>query len=247
MQDGGLWQIAVASSKHTVGKPTATKQMCLRGRKAFGRFLRHLEVKSYSLAGGVVTLLLQQTALANDTTIHFKLPNCPTEMTLYAPDVFQGAVPQEDLLNAYQAFLFSDTRGVFATTSPQQPDFALLVVEPDRVREVQGTITPEQFNQVKAAMLARNPSSAVMEANEILKAKDTLINEYDGIVQSSTDTSATVSLVLDGTTTSADFTTLAGFKMIYVSKCLAGVILIAPKLSIARRQFEEAIQLISIE
>jgi hypothetical protein len=206
-----------------------------------------MKTKSYLLAGCAVTMLLGQAAAANDANIHFKLPNCPTEMSLSATDAFRGAVSQEDLLTAYRPYLFAETQGVFATTSPEKPDIALLVVEPNRIREVQGTVTPEQFSQVKAAMLAKNPSNAVVEANEILKEKDTLINEYDGVVQSSTDTSATVTLVLDGTTTGADFTSLTGFKMIYAAKCLVGVILIAPKSSVVRRDFEELIQRISIE
>ena len=206
-----------------------------------------MKSKSYLVVGSILTILFGQSATANDANIHFKLPNCPTEMTLLAPDAFRGAVLREDLLKAYQPFLFAETRGVFAATSSEKPDIALLVVEPNRIREVQGTVTPEQFSQVKAAMLAKNPSSAVMEANQMLEDKDTSINEYDGIVQSSTDTSATVTLVLDGTTTGADFTSITGFKIIYVDKCLVGVILIAPKLSIARREFEEMIQFISIE
>jgi len=193
-------------------------------------------------------MLLGQFATANDNAeIRFKLPNCPTAMTLLAPEVFRGAVLREDLLKAYQPFLFAETRGVFAATSPERPEIALLVVEPDRIGEIQGTVTPEQFSQVKAAMLAKNPHSAVVEANQILKDKDTSINEYDGIAQSSSETSATVTLVLDGTTTGADFRSLTGFKMIYADKCLVGVILIAPKLSIQRRDFEEIMQLISIE
>jgi hypothetical protein len=202
--------------------------------------------KSY-LVVSVIFMMLGQSATANDATIPFKLPNCPTEMTLHAPDTFRGAVPQQDLLEAYQPFLFAETEGVLATTSPERPDTALLVVEPNRVREVQGSVSSDQFGQVKAAMLAKNPSSAVMEANEILESKDTLINEYDGIVQSSTETSATVTLVLDGTTTGAEFASLTGFKLIYADKCLVGVILIAPKLSTTRRDFEEMIQFIAIE
>lgn len=203
--------------------------------------------KSYLVVGVTMTMLFGQSATANDAKIHFKLPNCPTEMTLLAPDVFRGAVAREDLLKTYQPFMFAETQGVFAATSPEKPDIALLIVEPNRIREVQGTVTPEQFSQVKEAMLAKNPSTAVMEANEILEDKDTSIDEYDGIVQSSTETSATVTLVLDGTSTGADFTSLTGFKMIYADKCLAGVILVAPKLSTGRRDFEEMIQLISIE
>jgi hypothetical protein len=211
-------------------------------------FLRiAMRATSYLRLSGIVIMLFGQDAVANDARIQFKLPNCPTEMTLLATDTFRGAVFQENLLKAYQPFLFAETRGVFATTSPEKPDIALLVVEPSRIREVQGTVTAEQFNQVKAAMLAKNPSSAVMEANEILKERDAVINEYDGIVQSSTDTSATVSLVLDGTATGADFTSLTGFKMIYANRCLVGMILIAPKSSLARREFEEIIKLISIE
>jgi hypothetical protein len=143
--------------------------------------------------------------------------------------------------------MFAETHGVFAATSPDKPDIALLVVEPNRIREVQGTVTPEQFSDVKEAMLAKNPSAAVMEANEILADKNTSIDDYDGIVQSSTEGSATVTLVLDGTTTGADFTSLTGFKMIYANKCLAGVILVAPKSSTKRRDFEEMILGISIE
>jgi hypothetical protein len=206
-----------------------------------------MRTTAYLMAGCLMAVLLCQAAIANDAKIHFKLPNCPTEMTLFATDAFRGAVSQQELLKAYQPFLFAETQGVFATTSPEQPDIALLVVEPNRIREVQGTVTIEQFGQVKAAMLAKNPSSAVIEANEILKEKDTSINEYEGIVQSSTDTSATVTLVLDGTTTGAGFTSLTGFKMIYADKCLVGVILIAPKSSVARRDFEELIQRISVE
>ena len=203
--------------------------------------------KGYVAAGGILMMTVGQSAAANDASIHFKLPNCPTEMTLFAPDAFRGAVSQERLLKAYQPFMVADTRGVLATTSPEKPDIALLVVEPDRVREVQGTITPDQFRDVKEAMLAKNPSGAVMEANQILEGKDTAINEYDGIVQSSTETSATVTLVLDGTTTGASFTSLTGFKMIYADKCLVGVILIAPKSSIERGDFERMIQILSIE
>ena len=201
---------------------------------------------SYLLVSVIVTML-GHSATADDAKLPFRLPNCPTEMTLLAPDPFLGAVPQDELLKAYQPFLFAETQGVLATVSPNRPDIALLVVEPNRVREVQGAVTSEQFDQVKAAMLAKNPSSAVVEANEILEDKDTSINEYDGIVQSSTETSATVTLVLDGTTTGADFTSLTGFKIVYAHKCLVGVILIAPKLSIERRYFEEMMQLISIE
>lgn len=226
--------------KRHATKPTTTHD--------FFEFLwEDMKTKSYLLTGCLMTVLLGQAAAANDAKIRFKLPNCPTEMTLFATDTFRGAVSQEGLLKAYQPFLFAETQGVFAATSPEKPDIALLVVEPNRIREVQGTVTPEQFSQVKAAMLAKNPSSAVVEANEILKEKDTSINEYDGIVQSSTDTSATVTLVLDGTTTGAEFTSLTGFKMIYADKCLVGIILIAPKSSVARRDFEELIQLISIE
>jgi hypothetical protein len=199
------------------------------------------------LISGIAAALAGQTAVADDAGIRFKLPSCPTEMTLFATDAFRGAVMKEELLEALQPFLFAETKGVFAARSPEKPDIALLVVEPNRISEVQGTISAEQFNQVKAAMLAKNPSSAVVEANEILKEKDTVINEYDGIVQSSTNTSATVSLVLDGTVTGADFASLTGFKMIYADRCLVGVILIAPKLSIARREFEEMIKLILVE
>jgi len=206
-----------------------------------------MKTQNYLMVSGIVTMLFGQYATADDAKIHFKLPNCPTEMTLQAPDAFRGAVAREDLLKAYQPFMFAETRGVFATTAPGKPDIALLVVEPNRIREVQGTVTPEQFSQVKAAMLAKNPSSAVMEANQILEDKDTSINEYDGIVQSSTNTSVTVTLVLDGTTTGADFTSLTGFKIIYVDKCLVGVILIAPKSNTLRRDFETMIQFISIE
>lgn len=207
-----------------------------------------MKTKSYFVLGGVtMTMLFGQSASANDAKIHFKLPSCPTEMTLIAPDIFRGAVLHKDLLKAYQPFMLADTQGVVATTSPEKPDIALLVVEPNRAREVQGTITADQFSQVKAAMLAKNPSSAVMEANQILEDKDTSIDEYDGIVQSSTESSATVTLVLDGTTTGADFTSLTGFKLIYADKCLVGVILVAPKLSVPRRNFEEMIRLISIE
>jgi hypothetical protein len=199
------------------------------------------------LIRGSMAALVGQAAVADDAGIRFKLPSCPTEMTLFATDAFQGAVMKKELLEALQPFLFAETKGVFAAKSTEKPDIALLVVEPNRIAEVQGTITAEQFNQVKEAMLAKNPSSAVVEANEILKEKDTVINEYDGIVQSSTNTSATVSLVLDGTVTGADFASLAGFKVIYAERCLVGVILVAPKLSIARRDFEELIKLISVE
>jgi hypothetical protein len=202
--------------------------------------------KTY-LVVGIATILFGRSAIANDVRIPFKLPSCPTEMTLLVPDSFRGAVPQTDLLKAYEPFLFAETRGVLATTSPGNPDLALLVVEPNRIREAQGTVTAEQFSQVKAAMFAKNPSSAVMEANQVLQGKDTSINDYEGIVQSSTETSATVTLVLDGSTTGTDFTSLTGFKMIYADKCLVGVILIAPKRSIARRNFEEMAQSISIE
>jgi len=206
-----------------------------------------MKTRGYLVIGCALAILLGRAATANDAPIHFKLPNCPTEMALFATDAFRGAVSQEELLKAYEPFLFAETQGVFATISAENPDIALLVVEPNNIREVQGTVTPEQFSQVKAAMLAKNPSSAVVEANEILKEKDTSINEYDGIVQSSTETSATVTLVLDGTTTGANFTSLTGFKMIYADKCLVGVILIAPKSSVARRDFEELIQRISVE
>ena len=206
-----------------------------------------MKTGSYLVVGVIVMTLVGRPAIADDVGIRFKLPSCPTGMTLVAPDTFRGAVSQADLLDAYRPFLFAETQGVFATSSPEKPDIALLIVEPNRISEVQGTVTPEQFSQVKAAMLAKNPSSAVVEANEILKKKDTAINEYDGIVQSSTETSATVTLVLDGITTGADFTSLTGFKMIYAGKCLVGVILIAPKMSIERRDFEMMIQRISVE
>ncbi len=205
-------------------------------------------MKAGSLAACIIaTVLLAPCAAADDARIRFQLPSCPTEMTLLAPDAFQGAKSQEGLLKAYQPFLFADTQGVFAAASPANPDVALLIVEPNRAREVQGSITAEQFGEVKAAMLAKNPSSAVMEANELLHDKDTSIDEYDGILQSSTANSATVTLVLDGSTTGAAFTSLTGFKMLYANQCLVGAILIAPKQSIARRDFEEMIQRISIE
>ena len=206
-----------------------------------------MRTKCKLLVGGIATILLAQTALASDAKIRFKLPNCPTEMTLFATEAFRGAVLQDDLLETYRPFLFAETRGVFATRAPEKPDIALLVVEPNRAHEVQGTVSAEQFSRVKEAMLAKSPSGAVVDANEILKERDTVINEYDGIVQSSTDTSATISLVLDGTATGADFTSLTGFKMIYSDKCLVGVILIAPKATLARRQFEEMIKKIVIE
>ena len=199
------------------------------------------------LVASVATALSPLSALASEAEFHFKLPNCPTEMDLAVPDIFRGAVAQEDLLKTYQPFMIADTQGVFAARSPQRPDLALLAVEPNRIREIQGTITPEQFAKVKEAMLAKNPSNAVVEANEILEGKDTSIDEYDGIVQSSTETSATVTLVLDGTTTGAGFTSLTGFKMIYAHKCLVGVILIAPRVGVARRDFEEMVQQIIIE
>lgn len=208
---------------------------------------KSIKVKCWLLAAVMAPALSAAAALASDAEFHFKLPNCPSEMDLSAPDAFRDAVAQEDLLKAYQPFMIADTQGVFAARSPKRPDLALLAVEPNRVREVQGTITPEQFAKVKEAMLAKNPSNAVVEANEILEGKDTSIDEYDGIVQSSTETSATVTLVLDGTTTGAGFTSLTGFKMIYAHKCLLGVILIAPRVGVARRDFEEMIQQIVIE
>jgi hypothetical protein len=195
----------------------------------------------------IATVLVAPFAAADDAKIRFRLPGCPTEMTLLAPDTFQGATSQESLLQAYQPFLLADTQGVFAAASPANPNVVLLIVEPNRAREVQGSITPEQFGEVKAAMLAKNPSSAVREANDLLQDKDTSINEFNGIVQSSTVNSATVTLVLDGSTTGADFTSLTGFKMLYADQCLAGAILIAPKQSIVRRDFEEMIQRISID
>jgi len=178
-----------------------------------------MKMKHIVLAGcAIATLLSSGVAAANDAKIPFRLPRCPTEMTLLAPSAFDGAISQEHLLKAYQPFLFADTQGVFAAASPANPEIALLIVEPNGIREIQGSITPEQFNEVKAAMLAKNPASAVLEANEILQDKNTAINDYDGIVQSSTGTSATVTLVLDGSTTGADFTSLTGFKIIYAKQ-----------------------------
>lgn len=193
------------------------------------------------------TLVMGGAASAQETTIRFKLPSCPTDMTLRAPPAFEGAAAQEQLLQAYRPFLFADTQGVFAATSPANSDIALLIVEPSRISEIQGSVTPEQFSDVKAAMLARNPGSAVLEANEILQDKNTAINDYNGVVQSSTDSSATVTLVLDGSTTGADFTSLTGFKVLYAHQCLVGAILIAPKSSVARRDFEAMMLQISID
>lgn len=192
-------------------------------------------------------ILLAPSTAADDAKFRFQLPSCPTEMALLAPEIFEGAKSQESLLKAYQPFLFADTNGVFAAASQANSDVVLLIVEPNRAREVQGSVTPEQFSEVKAAMLAKNPSSAVMEANQLLQDKGTSINDYNGIVQSSTPNSATVTLVLDGSTTGADFTSLTGFKMLYADQCLVGAILIAPTGRIARRDFEEMLQRISIE
>lgn len=197
--------------------------------------------------GAAATLIAGTAAFAQEAKIRFRLPSCPTEMTLRAPVSFEDAASQEQLLKSYQPFLFADTQGVFAATSPANPDIALLIVEPSRISEIQGAVTPEQFSDVKAAMLARNPGSAVLEANEVLQGTNTAINDYTGVVQSSTDSSATVTLVLDGSTTGADFTSLTGFKVLYAHQCLIGAILIAPKSSIARRDFEAMMLQILIE
>ena len=84
----------------------------------------------------VATLLVSEVASAQEALIRFRLPSCPTEMILHAPATFEGAASQEQLLKAYQPFLFADTQGVFAAASPANPDIALLIVEPSRIGEI---------------------------------------------------------------------------------------------------------------
>jgi hypothetical protein len=199
------------------------------------------------IAFTLLSMFPKSAAIADGAMFPFQLPDCSAAMTLSAPDDFVGGTSRKELVDQFVPYMFKDAEGVLAMTAPKRPRLVLVVFQPGGSRAGQDTITPEQFENIKSQIVARNPSDAVVEANDFLKDQGSSVNDYDGFVVSSTDNSASVTLVVNGTTTGADFASLLGSKVIYSDHCLVGVMLIAPASSISRKEFEELVQYLSVQ
>jgi len=186
---------------------------------------------------------------ADDVRVPFELPNCPTTLVLSAPEIFAGAENQQELAEQIggDAMLSGLGTIVQVLIAPAEPTVILMLAERSDVSDIQGSATREQFDQLKARLLAANGQSEKALVNERGQEQGVSVNDYSITSATSSETSVTLVGQSDVTAQSADFASYLGMSVGHAKQCIPMAIVVAPTSLMPQEAFEELMRGFSFE
>jgi hypothetical protein len=122
-----------------------------------------------------------------------------------------------------------------------------MLAERSDVSDIQGSATREQFDQLKARLLATNGQSEQALVNERGQEQGISINDFSIISATSSETSVTLTGQVGGTAPDADFANYLGISVGYAQQCIPTAIVVAPPSFMPQKAFEELMRSFSFE
>ena len=184
---------------------------------------------------------------ADGVLVPFRLPNCPSALTLSAPGIFAGATNQQQVID--QLSSAPSTRGlgtiVLALTGPLEPSVVLVVAERTDTSGIQGKATQKQFDTLKTAIVSSDGQTEMASLNRRHRTDGIMLSNVDIVSTATSADSVTIIGLMNGSEPGADFTSYLGVVTSYVRQCIPSAIVVAPPSAMSKEQFETLMRSLS--